>query len=132
LAAYHSTVWANPSSKEISGAQPSCWRSLDESNRYLRSCPGRSGTISLSESGLPKVASTRSAISMMEASTPLPTWYVSPTLPRASTASIAVQWSNTCSHSRRFSVVAYRVRFLSSRAEVVNTGMTFSGNWYGP
>ena len=45
---------------------------------------------------------------------------------------MAVQWSRTCSHSRRFSVVAYRVRFLSSRAEVVKTGMTFSGNWYGP
>ena len=43
---------------------------------------------------------------MMEASTPLPTWYVSPTRPRASTASMAVQWSWTCSHSRRFSVLA--------------------------
>jgi hypothetical protein len=33
LAAYHSTVWANPSSQEISGAQPSWSRSLDESSR---------------------------------------------------------------------------------------------------
>ena len=33
LAAYHSTVSANPSSQEISGAQPSWVRSLEESSR---------------------------------------------------------------------------------------------------
>ena len=47
----------------------------------------------LSDDGLPSAARMRSATSMMDASTPLPTWYVSPTRPRASTASIAVQWS---------------------------------------
>ena len=65
-------------------------------------------------------------------STPVPTWYVSPTVPRASTASIAVQWSSAWIHSRRFWVDAYSGSGWSSSASVVNSGMTFSGNWYAP
>ncbi len=73
-----------------------------------------------------------SAISSMLFSTPVPTWYVSPTLPWVTTSSIALQWSTAWIHSRRFWVDEYIGNGMSSRALVVNSGMIFSGNWYGP
>ena len=96
---------------------------------YLRSWPGRSGMIVFRSAGFPSSASTVSAISSMLFSTPVPTWYVSPTRPRSSTASMAAQWSRAWIHSRRFSVDAYISSGWSSSALVTKTGITFSGNW---
>ena len=73
-----------------------------------------------------------SAICSMLRSTPVPTWYVSPTRPRSRITSIARQWSTAWIHSRRFCVEAYIGSGSSRRARVVKYGMTFSGNWYGP
>ena len=47
-------------------------------------------------------------------------------------ASIARQWSRTCSHSRLFCVDAYIGSGRSSSAFVTKSGITFSGNWNGP
>ena len=70
----------------------------------------------------------------MLASTPVPTWYVSPTRPSASTASIAAavveRRGSTPAGSR---VDAYSGSALVvERRVVTNSGSTFSGNWYGP
>ena len=83
-----------------------CGASRSRAGSGGRGRAGR-GRSSSATRGLPVSSSTRSAISSIDFSTPEPTLYVSPTRPRSSTSSIALQWSSTWSHSRRFCVDAY-------------------------
>ena len=72
-------------------------------------------------------------MSSMLRSSPVPTWYVSPTRPRASPASKARQgttaWILGSSYAVGLGVIGSG---RSCSAWVTKNGMTFSGNWYGP
>ncbi len=58
--------------------------------------------------------------------------YVSPVAPWRRTCSIAPAWSATYSQSRRCSPSPYIGSGRSSIAFVRNSGISFSGWWYGP
>jgi hypothetical protein len=61
-----------------------------------------------------------------------PTLYTSPTRPPLATMSMALQWSSTYSQSRTFMPSPYTGRPFLVLALLIISGISFSGNWYGP
>src|SRR5437899_2291903 len=85
-----------------------------------------------SDHGLPSRSSSSVTTSRFVRSEPPARLYVSPLVPWRRTWSMPAAWSPTYSHSRRWRPSPYRGRGSSSSALVMNSGMSFSGWWYGP